>query len=342
MGKTVEEEVKEVLNQTTEKVEFEESLDAKDSPLNQPVAEGEIGHNSSSTKQSTEKQQQKDDVVVEPQAETNEEATTQHSSEEETIEANDNSSSTDNTAEDFYFDSNQDDDVPEQEIGSGEYDEQLEDEMPEGEDFEIPNSHAKQATDTVFGIANNLMSIGGGFFVKIKKHKEFYDFEEVIQIIEEQNEKNVKKLKLDDEDKILLRPLLITILRKKAKKLTPEEQLIGAVLSILMKKGQMVMEIKAENEILVDRILDVIREEKGYSDQDVQEEEETENDTPQLKENESKEQEPKEETDSTAESTTEENETVEEVEVIDDDENFIQNTVLEIADDNEEIKPEKD
>jgi len=59
--------------------------------------------------------------------------------------------------------------------------------------------------------------------------------------------------------------LLIAILKKKAKKLTPEQQLLGAVLSILMKKAQVVMEIRAENEILLDRILDIIREEKANS-----------------------------------------------------------------------------
>ena len=99
--------------------------------------------------------------------------------------------------------------------------------------------------------------------MKIKKHKDFYDFEEIVQVIDEQNAKNVKRIKLDEEDKILLRPLLIAILKKKAKKLTPEQQLLGAVLSILMKKAQVVMEIRAENEILLDRILEIIREEKA-------------------------------------------------------------------------------
>jgi hypothetical protein len=112
-------------------------------------------------------------------------------------------------------------------------------------------------------MTDNVLAVGSGFFVKIKKHKDFYDFEEIVQVIDEQNAKNVKRIKLDEEDKILLRPLLIAILKKKAKKLTPEQQLFGAVLSILMKKAQVVMEIRAENEILLDRILEIIREEKA-------------------------------------------------------------------------------
>ena len=88
-------------------------------------------------------------------------------------------------------------------------------------------------------------------------------FDFLSRTLDEQNAKNVKRIKLDEEDKILLRPLLIAILKKKAKKLTPEQQLLGAVLSILMKKAQVVMEIRAENEILLDRILEIIREEKA-------------------------------------------------------------------------------
>jgi|3_EtaG_2_1085321.scaffolds.fasta_scaffold00034_40 hypothetical protein len=256
MGKTVEEEVKEVLNQATENVAFEDALDAESSPLNQPVAENEIGHHSSATASEKQENLKGHDALTESleKEEPEESQSTQQPKEE-----------------DFYFKNNTKDDVPEQEIGSGEYDEQAEDEIPGAEEFEIPHSHAKRATEAIFGIADNVITVGGGFFIKIKKHKEFYDFDEVIQLIDENNEKNVRRLKLDEDDKILLRPLLIAMLKQKAKQLTPEQQLSAAILSILMKKAQMVMEIKAENEILVERILDVIREEKGYSDQDVKE-----------------------------------------------------------------------
>lgn len=140
--------------------------------------------------------------------------------------------------------------------------------IDDGEEFELPTGQAKQAADTILGMTDNVLAVGGGYFVKIRKHKEYYEFEEIIHVIDNQNEKNVKRIKLDEEDKILLRPLLITILKKKAKKLTPEQQLMGAIISIMMKKAQLVMEIKAENDILTERILDIIREEKGYSEQD--------------------------------------------------------------------------
>ncbi len=129
-------------------------------------------------------------------------------------------------------------------------------------EFELPASHAKQAADAYLGIADNVLGIGGGFFVKIKKHKEFYDFDEVIQVIDEQNEKNVQRIRLDEEDKALLRPLLIPILRKKTKKLTPEQLLLGAAASILIKKLKVMFEIRAENNLLIDRILGIIRAEK--------------------------------------------------------------------------------
>jgi hypothetical protein len=129
---------------------------------------------------------------------------------------------------------------------------------PEGE-FQLPLEQAKLMADTILGVANNVLEVGGGFFVTIRKHKDFYDFEEVIQIVDEQNVKNIKRLKLDAEDKALLRPLLIHVLRKKSKIATPEQQLLAVALSIIIKKAKVVMEIRKENEMIVDRIRDVIR-----------------------------------------------------------------------------------
>ena len=302
MSKSIEEEVQEVLNQTTDKVEFEEPLDPQSSPLNQPVVENEIGH----TKPESKKESTKEPVskAEKPVAEA------QENVEEEAIPTKE---------EELNFETNETDNVPEQEIGSGTYNEQLEEELSndEGENFELPSGHARQAADTILGMTDNIMAVGGGFFIKIKKHKEFYDFEEVIQVIEEQNEKNIKRLKLDEEDKILLRPLLISMLKRKAKKLTPEQQLLGAVLSILMKKAQVVMEIKAENEILVERILDVIREEKGYSDQDLVDEEEPEPEPPKAEPKQTVVTEPKEE--------------IEEVEVEQEEVNPLKNAIMEVA-----------
>ncbi len=147
----------------------------------------------------------------------------------------------------------------------------------EKETFELPTAHAKQAADTFLGMADNFLEIGGGFFVKVKKHNDFYDFEEIVQVIDEHNAKNVKRLRLEKEDKALLKPLLVEVLKKKAAKLTPEQQLMGALISILVKKAQIVMEMRAENEILVDRILNIIREEKsmvaeGLSEEDHEQE----------------------------------------------------------------------
>ena len=305
MSKSIEEEVQEVLNQTTDKVEFEEPLDPQSSPLNQPVVENEIGH----TKPESKKESTKEPVskAEEPVA----------AAQENTEEDVDNSKE-----DELNFEANETDNVPEQEIGSGTYNEQLEDELSndEGENFELPSGHARQAADTILGMTDNIMAVGGGFFIKIKKHKEFYDFEEVIQVIEEQNEKNIRRLKLDEEDKILLRPLLISMLKRKAKKLTPEQQLLGAVLSILMKKAQVVMEIKAENEILVERILDVIREEKGYSDQDLDEEEPEPAPEP-----------PKPEPKKVV--VTEPEDEIEEVEVEQEEVNPLKNAIMEVAED---------
>ncbi len=238
------EEVYEVLTNQDE-IQFEELHDEESSPLNQPVVDKDNGENHSESTPNSSSSNQK--------------------------QGSDNAASNRAEEEAEYIEAEEVDDAPEQDINEGYRETVL---IDDEEEFEIPIGHATQAADSILGIANNVLEVGGGFFVKIKKHKEFYEFEEIIQVIEKQNEKNVNRIKLDDEDKALLRPLLISILKRKAKKLTPEQQLMGAFISIMMKKGQVVMEVKAENEILVERILDIVREEKGYSEQDEDYEEE--------------------------------------------------------------------
>ncbi|MCB0374790.1 MAG: hypothetical protein KDD04_02615, partial [Sinomicrobium sp.] len=73
------------------------------------------------------------------------------------------------------------DDAPEQVIDQ-DYDEDAAEKDETG--FEIPTGHAGQAADALMGITDNVLEVGGGYFVKIRKHDEFYEFEEVIRIIE--------------------------------------------------------------------------------------------------------------------------------------------------------------
>jgi hypothetical protein len=52
---------------------------------------------------------------------------------------------------------------------------------------------------------------------------------------------------------------------------------MGAVISILMKKAQVVMEVRAENSLLENRILDIVRQEKVETEvEDIKEEDENE------------------------------------------------------------------
>ncbi|MGQ0827899.1 MAG: hypothetical protein ACT4ON_05850 [Bacteroidota bacterium] len=185
-------------------------------------------------------------------------------------------------------------DAPEQEIDAEPTEEEKKESASgtgngEGE-FSMPLEHAGLMADSIIGTINNsVLEVGAGYFVTIRKHKDFYDFEELIQVIEEQNTKNIKRIKLDEEDKALLRPLLIHILRKKAAALSPEKQLLMVALSIIIKKAKVVMEIRSENEMLVERIRDIIRKEvRGYEEEQEEEskQQETTTDTTQKKDKE--------------------------------------------------------
>lgn len=153
-------------------------------------------------------------------------------------------------------------DAPEQEIDAKPPVEEKEEQPKEAaEGYTVPLEHAQLMADTILGVTNNVLEVGGGYFITIRKHKDFYDFDEVIQIIDDQNVKNIKRLKLDEDDKALLRPLLIQVLRKQSKAMSVENQLVAVALSIVIKKARVVMEIRAENEVMLDRIREVIRQE---------------------------------------------------------------------------------
>lgn len=158
-------------------------------------------------------------------------------------------------------------------------------------DFSMPLEHAGLMADSIIGTINNtVLEVGAGYFVTVSKHKDFYDFEELIQVIDEQNAKNIKRIKLDEEDKALLRPLLIHILRKKAAALSPEKQLLMVAISIIIKKAKVVIEIRMENQLLVERIRDIIRKEvRGYEEEKEEESRQAETSSEQQQEKEEEE-----------------------------------------------------
>lgn len=231
---TEEKEVKEALKNGATTIVHEPIPEEFDSPLSEPVIQKQVA---------TEKQNATTTTTA---------AAENSTSNSGTVETSGNEAN--NTAEPVETD------APEQEITAQEGDVNPDEPGSESQ-FSIPVEEATLLANTILGATNNALEFAGGFFVTIKKRKEFYDFDELIQIIDKQNVKNIKRLKLDEEDKALLRPLLVRVLRQKAKILTPEQQLLTAMFSILIKKGRIVMEIKKENRQLEDRMVEIIRRE---------------------------------------------------------------------------------
>ncbi|GAL74622.1 hypothetical protein JCM19275_3477 [Nonlabens ulvanivorans] len=271
MQDNIAKEVQEALTASPEEINFEQLQNEDSSPLNQPVIEKDIG--GERPVETDEEEKQKSWNVWKPEQE--------HKTLDELEPGRSGNTKTDfrSTVEANVEKEKAQEplDAPEQDINGNGFDTDA-DETVNDQDFEVPLAQANQAADAILGMSNNVLSVGGGYFVKIKKHQEFYEFEEIIQVVDQQNDKNVERIKLDKEDQALLRPLLAQVLRKKAKKLTPEQQLMGAVISILMKKAQVVMEVRAENSLLENRILDIVRQEKGETGIDDIEEENEIND----------------------------------------------------------------
>ena len=323
MKEEIAQEVKDVLTTAPEEITFENIQGEESSPLNQPVIEKDIG---GERPVDNDPDKQKSWNVWKPDR--------PHQMPEEPDATNTDQPEFRKKVEENVEQEKRDQplDAPEQEINSSDY-EGNDEPQPTDEDFELPLSQANQAADALLGMSNNVLEVGGGYFVKISKHKEFYEFDEIITVIDQQNDKNVARVKLDKEDKALLRPLLAQILRKKAKKLTPEQQLMGAVLSILMKKAQVVMEIRAENNILEERILDIIRDEKASAAEEVNDEVEEDYENEDFQEELDFDDEEIKTDEAFAKAKIEEPQTTEAVDFEEVDEDIPEATILEVAQD---------
>ena len=120
---------------------------------------------------------------------------------------------------------------------------------------------ANLMADVILGAANNLIEVGGGYFIKIKTDASFHEYAELIQVIEEQNQRNLKRLILDEGDKAMLKPLIAALLKSRQKVVSPEQQLLIGIVSILIKKAQLVMQIRTENQILTEKVRGIIQAE---------------------------------------------------------------------------------
>jgi DNA-directed RNA polymerase subunit L len=246
----ISDEVRQALTQNQDQIQLETIQDEDSSPLNRPVIEKDIGGEKKVLDNDNPDWNVWKPEMDNTSIDNEEKTTTYRESIEDQIEY-------EKQAEPL--------DAPEQEINlDGQYDDNGE--TITNKDFEIPLAQANQAATALLGMTNNLLAAGGGLLVKIKKQPEFYEYGEVVTVIDEQNQKNVNRILLDKEDKTLLRPLVAEVLRKKAKKLTPEQQLMGAVASILMKKAQVVMEIRGENALLENRIVAIIKEQEAETE----------------------------------------------------------------------------
>ena len=161
MNNQLQEEIKQALE--TDQTMAENIIDEQESPLNQPVKEKDIAGN----------QESDFSHIPDDNEESSEQATGEF--------------------DPFKIPGEEPLDAPEQEFSSdpGEVDPT---ESQSNDGFEIPNDQAAMMADTVLGMTNNFLAIGGGFFVKIKKHRSFLDFDQVVQVIDEQDQKNIQRI----------------------------------------------------------------------------------------------------------------------------------------------------
>jgi hypothetical protein len=126
--------------------------------------------------------------------------------------------------------------------------------------FNIPSGSANDLIDFGQKGLNYAIGIFGPMLVGVKLHREFYNFKGAVEQIKEQNEKNTEKIKFDDEDIDMIREPLVAMMQEKGiRGLTNGEKLVVGLLMIGVKKAKIVVEIRKENKILENNLMDLIR-----------------------------------------------------------------------------------
>ncbi len=258
---TDEKEIEEAFG---ESIEYEEISEIETSPMNEPVKVGEVSERI---------------VSIEP-PETNLNTPDDSPSVEEDLPKE--------LLEDYVQESAPPLDAPEQTIDEEEEQEPELGERILGSNSPIDNAdnHAKVAADSFIGIANQVLEIGGGFYIKIKRTKSHIYFDELLERnnsrkfkpiadkLDVLNSKNINKIKLDPSDIALLRPILIEVLKSQTKKMTPEQQLIAIGISIAVKKAQTAMQIKADNKLFIKQLEETMEKYCRQFEQDLDRQEE--------------------------------------------------------------------
>lgn len=126
--------------------------------------------------------------------------------------------------------------------------------------FNIPSGSANDLIDFGQKGLNYAIGIFGPMLVGVKLHREFYNYNGFVEQVKEQNEKNTERIKFDNEDIDMIREPLVAMMQEKGiRGLTNGEKLMVGLLMIGVKKAKVIVEIKKENKILENNLLDLIR-----------------------------------------------------------------------------------
>ncbi len=220
MQDKIAQEVQDALTATPEEINFEQLQNEDSSPLNQPVIEKDIG---GERPVETEEEKQKSWNVWKPEQE--------HKTLDELEPGRSGNTQTDfRTKVEAKVEKEKEQeslDAPEQEINGNGFDTEA-DETVTDQDFEVPLAQANQAADAILGMSNNVLAGGGGYFVKIRKPPEFFEFEEIIPVVDQPKDKNGRTPPaLTKKNKLYFKPLLgpSTFGRKGKKNPTPKKRI---------------------------------------------------------------------------------------------------------------------
>lgn len=133
--------------------------------------------------------------------------------------------------------------------------------------FTLPGGTPEQMIDWAFNGVNLLVRTYGKPVVSIKVHEEFRAYPQMVDTIEDANERNVEKIIFTKQEIELIKAPAVKVMNEAGVKgMTPKEELLAACAIVAAVKAKQISDIRKENKMLTQEIIQFIREENEKRD----------------------------------------------------------------------------
>lgn len=162
-------------------------------------------------------------------------------------------------------------DIPEEPLDAPEqtFDQSPEEaDIDDGGNVQMEDKEAKIVANSILGMFDSGLALGKPL-VSLKVKPEYFGDEDILAFVEEQNARGLEAITLSGAEKNMLRPPLIEVVKKRAKKVSPEAQLIGLGIMIMAGKAQTMLSLRKDLVAAEERLMNHLNAKQQEEETDI-------------------------------------------------------------------------